>query len=505
VLFRSQWSEKNFDGDGDDPDGSYSVNGNGELEVTAAGSNLWGGPNSYYYLYQTYDGDYDARLRVIEEPAQSNWSKIGIHIAERVDDSRTRWVMNMATHNSEPAAEQAAYRSSWGGDPSTTSDSDNHQIDLPSWLRIVRTGNRYEFYRTNVADPTHEDDWIHQGGRTMPVALNYLGIASASYEAGDYGTGIVDDFEVCEPTGYQDATPPTDLAHIPGSVQCEEILYVPGFEGNPETVFEYWNTGRAGTYDRGSEAFYRGSFSMRLHASLGAAPCSDSNSYLDPYLYQTVSIPTEVYSISTLAVTGHYLVQGSHLPCSFPNSPDGDDKLLFNFKETDGTTVYTGTILTGGVVSNTWSTETLSPTDSVDLSYYQEEEVILQWRGTHDGDFDGTFFYLDELSAEVCTAWPIPEHVSGMAAIGGRATTRSMSGKTIAVVGADVWAYLRGSTQSYHTRTLQDGSFHFYNVPPGEYVIYAEGLWGGEGIRYATVSLNVTADEIRDDLTLFLE
>ncbi len=315
----------------------------------------------------------------------------------------------------------------------------------------------------------------------------------------------MDDFEVCEPTGYQDATPPTDLAHIPGSVQCEEILYVPGFEGNPETVFEYWNTGRAGTYDRGSEAFYRGSFSMRLHASLGAAPCSDPNSYLDPYLYQTVNIPTDVYSISTLAVTGHYLVQGSHLPCSFPNSPDGDDKLLFNFKETDGTTVYTGTILTGGVVSNTWSTETLSPTDSVDLSYYQEEEVILQWRGTHDGDFDGTFFYLDELSAEVCTAWPIPEHVSGMAAIGGRATTRSMSGKTIAVVGADVWAYLRGSTQSYHTRTLQDGSFHFYNVPPGEYVIYAEGLWGGEGIRYATVSLNVTADEIRDDLTLFLE
>jgi hypothetical protein len=304
---------------------------------------------------------------------------------------------------------------------------------------------------------------------------------------------------------YTDAIPPTDLAHIPGSVQCEELLYVPGFEGNPETVFEYWNTGRGGTYDRGSEAFYRGSFSMRQHASLGVAPCSDANSYLDPYLYQTVSIPTEVYSISTLAVTGHYLVEGSDLPCSFPNSPDPDDKLLFNFKELDGTTVYTGTVLTGGTISHTWHTEVVSPSDSVDLSAYKEGDVILQWRGIHDGDFDGTFFYLDELSAQLCTAWPIPEHISGMATIGGRATTRSISGKTVAVVGADIWAYQRGGGQSYHTRTLQDGSFSFYNVVPGEYVIYAEGLWGGEGIRYATVSLQVAADEVRDDLTLFLE
>lgn len=501
----SQWSEKNFDGDGDDPDGSYSVNGNGELEVTAAGSNLWGGPNSYYYLYQTYGGDYDVRLRIIDEPAQSNWSKIGIHIAETVDDSRTRYVMNMATHDTQPAAEQAAYRSSWGGGASRTSNSNNYQIGLPSWVRIVKTGNTYDFYRTNVAEPEQSDDWIHQGSRTMPVAMNYLGIAAASYDAWDHGTGIVDDFEVCEPTGYEDVPREEGLAHIPGSVQCEELLYVPGFEGNPETVFEYWNTGRGGTYDRGSTAFYRGSFSMRLHASLGAAPCSDPNSWLDPYLYQTVSIPTDVYSISTLAVTGHYLVAGSDLPCSFPDSPDSDDELLFNFKEMDGTTVYTGTILNGGFISNTWHTEVISPSDAVNLSDYKEQDVILQWRGIHDGHFDGTFFYLDELSAQLCTAWPIPEHESGMATIGGRATTRSGSGKTVAVVGADVWAYQRGTPNSYHTRALQDGSFHFYNVPPGEYVIYAEGLWGGEGIRYATVSLEVAADEVRDDLTLFLE
>jgi hypothetical protein len=499
----SQWSEKNFDGEGDDPDGSYTVNGDGELEITAAGSNLWGGPNSYYYLYQNYEGDYDARLQIIDEPTEHNWSKIGLHIAESVDDSRTRFVMNMATHNSSPAAEQAAYRSSWDGEPSRTSNSDDHKIDLPSWVRIVRAGDTYDFYRTDVADPMYADDWIHQGSHTAPVALNYLGIASASYRDGDAGTGVVDDFEVCELIG--DAVSPAELVHIPGSVQCEELLYVPGFEGNPETVFQYWNTGRGGTYDRGSEAFYRGSFSMRQHASLGVAPCSDANSYLDPYLYQTVSIPTEVYSISTLAVTGHYLVEGSDLPCSFPNSPDPDDKLLFNFKELDGTTVYTDTVLTGGTISHTWHTEVVSPSDAVDLSTYKEGDVILQWRGIHDGDFDGTFFYLDELSAQLCTAWPIPEHISGMATIGGRATTRSLSGKTVAVVGADIWAYQRGGTQSYHTRTLQDGSFSFYNVAPGEYVIYAEGLWGGEGIRYATVSLQVAADEVRDDLTLFLE
>ena len=49
----------------------------------------------------------------------------------------------------------------------------------------------------------------------------------------------------------------------------------------------------------------------------------------------------------------------------------------------------------------------------------------------------------------------------------------------IIVTGADVWAYAQGG-QIYHTKSIHDGTYHFYNIPPGTYMVYAEATVGSD-------------------------
>jgi hypothetical protein len=491
--------------------GSTSVNSEGQLSVYVDSGNIWDANDSFRYVYQSpVEGDFRATVHVIQVAGSTSWPKTGVMIRQSLDSNSPNFFM--ITSNNK----LSRYYRGYAGD-STHRGDNRPDAEVPVYIRVTRIDNTYTAYWSLDGENwTQRDDPINfeDMGYSFPAESAEIGLATTSYYGGRE-EAIFDDFELCKPMTYTDVTPPNQLAHIPGSVQCEELLSVPGFEGNPETVFEYWNPGRAGSYDRGATAFYRGSFSMRLHASRSFVPCSDENSNLQPYLYQEITIPTEVYSISTLAVTGHYLVRGSDLPCSFPTPlDDGDqadkrDSLDIVVQETDGSEIHRETFLNSAeAISNTWYTEAITLPDSVDLSEYAGDKVVVKWDGFNDGDFYGTFFYLDDLSAQACTSWPIPAPEDGMGTIAGRVTTRGSGGRTIPVPGADVRAYRRGAiTDAYETRTLTDGSFHFYNVVPGEYIVYAESLWGGEGIRYATVTVDMDPPSRMDvdDLTLPLE
>ncbi len=137
------------------------------------------------------------------------------------------------------------------------------------------------------------------------------------------------------------------------------------------------------------------------------------------------------------------------------------------------------------------------------LPIYAGETVRLYWNATHDEDYNGTFFYLDDVSAEVCTHWPIPDPVAGTASFGGLISTLGEYNATIRLPGADVWAYARGG-EVYHTRAIQDGSYHFYNVPAGDYVIYAEA-WVSESLRMASTQITVVPDERNYAVNLLLQ
>jgi len=136
-------------------------------------------------------------------------------------------------------------------------------------------------------------------------------------------------------------------------------------------------------------------------------------------------------------------------------------------------------------------------TDAVDLRDYAGKDVQVYFYAEHDEDFNDTWFYLDNLECEVCTGWPIPDPIPGMASVGGDVRVL-VGGFPRTLQGVDVWAYSPGG-ETYHTVTIHDGTYHFYNIPPGTYTIYSE-IWAGGGLRFDTTTamLGAGADESVD-------
>ncbi len=179
-----------------------------------------------------------------------------------------------------------------------------------------------------------------------------------------------------------------------------QFLEAGGFEGNPEIVFAHWSAGDAGAFQRTGYMQYEGAFSMRLHASLGNYPQCAA---LNPWLYQTVRIPDGVLTATHLAVGGYYAVGGSLAECSIVNSTDVDDELYVQLLDGEGTPVSDAILLThGGIVTETWFYFIADFTDSVDLESLAGQDVRVFFYAVHDVDPNGTWFYLDDLTFDVC-------------------------------------------------------------------------------------------------------
>ena len=302
---------------------------------------------------------------------------------------------------------------------------------------------------------------------------------------------------VCEMGSDPNPWPdPTDKP--PGLEECQQLLRAGDFEGGG-WVMSYWNAGGVNAYQRQSRYFYDGSQSMRLHASVGDYPTCPS---LSPWLYQTVQIPTEVYTMTTMFVRGQRLVAGSLTGCSNPNSPDADDVLYLQMRDGGGADLGSPTtIVNGGATAESWSSFEEDVTSVVNPFDHPGEDVQVYFYATHDDDYDGTFFYLDALECEACTEWPVPDDEPGTASIGGDVRVL-VGGIPQSLMGVDVWAYAQGG-EVYHTTTIQDSTYHFYNIPPGTYVIYSE-TWVGGGLRTTMRSVTVGANERNYSVNLFL-
>jgi hypothetical protein len=140
-------------------------------------------------------------------------------------------------------------------------------------------------------------------------------------------------------------------------------------------------------------------------------------------------------------------------------------------------------------------------TDAVDLASRQGQNVRVHFTAERDEDSRDTWFYLDALECDVCTGWPVPPPIAGTASITGGVRVL-VGGVPRTLQGVDVWAYSPGG-ETYHTVTIQNGTYGFYNVPPGTYTIYSE-VWVGGEPRFATATVIVGADERRTGVNLFL-
>jgi hypothetical protein len=65
-----------------------------------------------------------------------------------------------------------------------------------------------------------------------------------------------------------------------------------------------------------------------------------------------------------------------------------------------------------------------------------------------------------------------------------------------------VWTYKQNG-DLLTTYSLHDSSYYFYNVDPGEYVIYSE-YWDGPNLYTAFTTVTVGPDETITNLSLLL-
>ena len=126
------------------------------------------------------------------------------------------------------------------------------------------------------------------------------------------------------------------------------------------------------------------------------------------------------------------------------------------------------------------------------------EEMQVRFYADYDEDVDGTWFYLDDVECNVCTEWPIPDDQEGTASIGGL----TYVGSSAPTPGVRVRAYSQGGS-IYRTVSIHDGSYHFYNIPPGRYFIYAE-VWVDSILHVGSAEVMVVSDERNDGVHMLL-
>lgn len=194
------------------PPSSFSVSG-GTLNLVSDGSSSFGTSDNTYLVYrnQSVIGNFDVRVRMVEGPGddtgERNWAKGGLEIRANVgaaNSSKVYLAGANSDHNGgwDPAV-QAAYRDGTGADTYRPADASvDAAVSYPIWLRIVREGNRFEYYYSdsNSATPPASDAWTAHGSVQMSNMPNMvsIGLFNTSYDGGNVtDTSAYDSFHVC--------------------------------------------------------------------------------------------------------------------------------------------------------------------------------------------------------------------------------------------------------------------------------------------------------------------
>ncbi len=479
--------------------GSEGASG-GALAVTSGWGDIGNPANydSFRYLYQSpVSGNFSMTVQVLSLGSSDTDSNAGLMVRGSLEPDAVHYSLFQTLAGTI----SREHRATTGGNAVVNTNS----ASVPQYLQIARQDNVFRAYSSvdGVNWTLRRTDTLNN----IPSSV-YIGLATSSDNAA-VGPAVYDNFTICAPSdGSVPPTPEPPAIYPPGLTQCAELLSVAGFEGNPETVFSLWKAGDrnglSGAYQRTSAQFRRGSFAMRLHASNGTIPCA-SNQF-QPYLYQQVTMPTKVFTFSTVTVSGYYYIERSTLECSLGSTYDPDDVLSVNlYPQAGGAALLAPqTAINGGFPSGTWYPVQINLEMAMgNPSTYAGQTLRMQWDGNNDRDVNGTFFYLDDLSVQVCTSWPVPPAQPGTASIGGAIRTRGQNNLPIVLPGADVWAYAQGG-EVLRTRSIHNGTYHFYNITPGTYVIYAEAWMSGQ-LRTATTQVTVVANERNYNINLLLQ
>jgi hypothetical protein len=291
---------------------------------------------------------------------------------------------------------------------------------------------------------------------------------------------------------------------LPPDLQvCTNPIQKGNFEGLFPDVTAAWNT------TDGATAFSTTSYQSNRASAFPAF------GHRDPSLYQTVSLPTWILTNTTAIVK--YDIGVSHRGASSPNP---NDLLRVSLsRASDGHVLADNVIATGADTPNLntllnpptdWKPNQsanlfagLNPLsfleggDSVRLTFYSPDPAPAPGAG------NDTEFFLDNVSLTFCTTEPRPEQDPALGKISGKTQRFGQL-----LEGVTVWAYAydgpNGPGPVFQTQSIQGGAYSFYNLPPGQYLIYAS-ITDSSGTFFGSRLVNVAAGGSLTNIIVIVE
>ncbi|UCC62243.1 MAG: pilus assembly protein [Anaerolineae bacterium] len=470
-----QWAFENVNADG-----SFAESG-GELAFTTDGTRIWHGDNSFSYLYFLVEGDFDVRVKVtqpMDHSDEDDSTKIGLMVRQgeslesigpgdpfimvarssREDELWVQWMVRDDRDGDEAPEDFVGDRDGSSGDP--------------VWLRMVRQGSVFELYYSDFdSGDTPPTEWeqarevydlaevTHDFDLDAPFMV---GIAAAAYNDGDDSSGRVDNFWICL-VGEAGRPPIPRYGNESCIYPIQTGLDQPPGCGSFELGWEKcWRHGeepgassRESDYDHTRDIYgLGGAFSFRFKAETFAweLGCGVAEP-LHPWLAQDVPIPRDADDlvempdgslepmIVTLLTDFYHLVELRVTPRA--------DPFMLTIRDTNGITLTnTGTFTDPGNVLVVSGTHYYDPpafdgfsADLVphmaaagyDVADYAGQELEFYWYAPNPYDpcdpanippavdaptRANTWFYLDDVSVEICTIWPTPETDPDLATLG---------------------------------------------------------------------------------------
>lgn len=171
----------------------------GGLTITAAGRDIWNRSDEGRLVYRELDGDGEIFARVADLQHAHDWTKAGVMIRASLDaGSPHAYVARTGTRG---VAFQ--HRAAAGGASHHLSGGGGSQV----WLRLVRTGDRFDAYRSADGGA-----WSPIGSAEIPMPRTVLiglavtshdqaQVATATFDGIGVSTAAVDALRIASPSG----------------------------------------------------------------------------------------------------------------------------------------------------------------------------------------------------------------------------------------------------------------------------------------------------------------
>jgi len=167
--------------------GSYSVVG-GVYTIEGDGEDIWGLTDDFYYVYTPLSSDGEMIARITSIEYTHDWAKAGVMIREQLTDTSSHAMM-VAT---PPAGLTDTYSFQWVNGLSRDNNIQAGDVTLPSWVRIVRTGDDFTgYYAPDVGGSP--GSWVQAGTTTISMVEDvYIGLCVTSHSDGVLCTTVFD-------------------------------------------------------------------------------------------------------------------------------------------------------------------------------------------------------------------------------------------------------------------------------------------------------------------------